>query len=341
MASAYSETVTVDLTDTIGAVYIGVTVSVCISGITYTQAFFYFENHSYKDPLFVKMMVIAEVILETLHSILCVQAVYGWVITNYDNPLALLKFQWESCLTVGVEGLSILVAHLFYARRVYFVSGRNKYILFTILLPAAGHIAGTTAITVLSIKAQYFTNLTHPDTKAAMDFALIIAVITDMVITISLSYFLHNSRSGIKRTDKIINRLIIYAINNGVLTSTLDIVVLGVWTGQPNSLIYLALFQLVGNLYANSMLATLNTRSILQRREGMSNVISLGTPANFVVANDESNGISSSSGDGSYGIPRHAEMISVQVHQSTEVIEVTSRSLGTDSMVNMFFDVST
>ena len=44
------------------------------------------------------------------------------------------------------------------------------------------------------------------------------ATVTDVLLTSILVYSLHKSRTGIKRTDSMINVLIMYAVNTGLLT---------------------------------------------------------------------------------------------------------------------------
>ncbi|KAK0449511.1 hypothetical protein EV421DRAFT_1424291 [Armillaria borealis] len=48
--------------------------------------------------------------------------------------------------------------------------------------------------------------------------AFAITAANDILIALSLSYFLHTHKSGIARTNGIVNRLIILTINNGALS---------------------------------------------------------------------------------------------------------------------------
>ena len=45
-----------------------------------------------------------------------------------------------------------------------------------------------------------------------------IASLADTIMTAALIFSLHRSRTGVKRTDSLINVLILYAINTGLLT---------------------------------------------------------------------------------------------------------------------------
>jgi len=60
-------------------------------------------------------------------------------------------------------------------------------------------------------------------------------VACDLMITVILCVLLHRSRSGIKETDTLIIKLMVYAINRGVVTTLLAtltlILVSGMLTG--------------------------------------------------------------------------------------------------------------
>jgi len=63
----------------------------------------------------------------------------------------------------------------------------------------------------------------------------------------------------------IIDTLILYAFEIGILTSAATVASLLCWVTLNNSLIFLGLHFVIGKLYANSLLATLNSRNELRR----------------------------------------------------------------------------
>ncbi|EEB93123.1 hypothetical protein MPER_08265, partial [Moniliophthora perniciosa FA553] len=74
------------------------------------------------------------------------------------------------------------------------------------------------------------------------------AAAEDIICALALSYYLHRSRSGVKRfTNTLINKLIVHAINNGALTSVAGIVSLSLMISQQRSLIYVGTFTILGN----------------------------------------------------------------------------------------------
>ncbi|KIJ44969.1 hypothetical protein M422DRAFT_251597 [Sphaerobolus stellatus SS14] len=85
----------------------------------------------------------------------------------------------------------------------------------------------------------------------------------DILISISLCYVLHSHRSGIKRTDSLINRMIIYAINRGIATSICALMGAFLYYFAPSTYYY------VIPQLANAYLYVISAVSILTLREGL------------------------------------------------------------------------
>ncbi|KAF5365649.1 hypothetical protein D9758_003160 [Tetrapyrgos nigripes] len=90
------------------------------------------------------------------------------------------------------------------------------------------------------------------------------AAVADLLIAASLSFYLHRSRTGIRTTDSIINKLLLYAINTGLLTSIFALTDMICFLTMPNNLIHIAFNLMIGKLYTNSLLASLNVRDSLR-----------------------------------------------------------------------------
>ncbi|KAK7032472.1 hypothetical protein VNI00_013031 [Paramarasmius palmivorus] len=77
-------------------------------------------------------------------------------------------------------------------------------------------------------------------------------------------------------TDPLVNRLIIYTINNGALTSITSITIILFLTLQPDNLIYASVYLNLANVYSSSLLSTLNSRKA-HRQHVTIETIELGT----------------------------------------------------------------
>ena len=89
-------------------------------------------------------------------------------------------------------------------------------------------------------QVYHFTNsvqlLTVLNTERAMNALVVVA---DTLIAATLIYLLWNHRSGIRRTDSIIKRLVVYTIGTGLVTSLWGVIGIVGAQVMPSSFIYL------------------------------------------------------------------------------------------------------
>ncbi|KAG7449942.1 uncharacterized protein BT62DRAFT_944549 [Guyanagaster necrorhizus] len=264
------------LNGTFGAFLIGVIMSSCLFGVTCTQTWYYFTRYS--DSIAIKALVctiwyssllIRHPILMGLHRILEVihvaftsYAIYYYVVLHYGNPPALAEIPvvWSVSLNIGVTDLITLLVYLFYARRIYYLSNHNVPLVAIIIVLSICRLGTSLGVTGYSIYLKYFILFARPGMKNLIRTSLILHVVTDLLVAVSLCYYLHKRRTGIKHTNTMINRLMVYAIHNGLITAIVDILVFAFNTAYPDNLVYLSVYQIVANLYSNSFLATLNAR---------------------------------------------------------------------------------
>ncbi|KAG6819430.1 hypothetical protein H0H93_011957 [Arthromyces matolae] len=85
----------------------------------------------------------------------------------------------------------------------------------------------------------------------------------DILIAGSLCYMLHRARTGFKKSDSMINKLMLFVVNTGVLTSMCAVASLVCLIASPLTLAYATFYFCIGRLYTNSFLATLNARKAI------------------------------------------------------------------------------
>jgi len=97
--------------------------------------------------------------------------------------------------------------------------------------------------------------------------ALASGVFGDVLITTSICVLLNHNRSGFKSSDSLINTLMVYTINTGLVTSLCAMACLVSFAIWPHTFIFVAIYFVLGKLYVNTILAVLNTRSFLRTRK--------------------------------------------------------------------------
>ncbi|KAI9064971.1 hypothetical protein FKP32DRAFT_1602666 [Trametes sanguinea] len=114
----------------------------------------------------------------------------------------------------------------------------------------------------ISIRDRYiqvtFERFIHVSWLISAGFAM--AVVADGTVAICLTNALRRSRANHMRTESWLDVLLVYTVNTGMLTSFLSIFSLIFATVYKSNLIYVGFNTVATRLYANSLLAVLNSR---------------------------------------------------------------------------------
>ncbi|KAK0480578.1 hypothetical protein IW261DRAFT_1592979 [Armillaria novae-zelandiae] len=228
---SYFQMAEASLNGTFGAFLIGVIASSTLFGVTCTQTWYYFTRYS--DSIAVKALVSAIWILGVVHIIFVSHAIYFYAILHYGDSAFIAKIPviWSVSLNIAV----------------------------TVVL-SISRLGASMGITGYSMYLKYFVLLLRPSMRNLIRATLVLHVVTDLLVAVSLCYYLHKSRTGIRRTNTMINRLMVYAIHTGLITAVVDILVLAFHKIYPENIVYMSVFLILANLYSNSFLATLNAR---------------------------------------------------------------------------------
>ncbi|KAJ3566748.1 hypothetical protein NP233_g6806 [Leucocoprinus birnbaumii] len=227
---------------------------------TNTSTYFYYVNYP-EDGIDIKALVSLIWLLDSIHMAVVAYCIYYYLVTNYNNPLALGIGHWSLFMSVGFNVIIAFVVQCFFTRKIHLLCGpRFKWFITGIIsLSVLAHLVfGIETVVYLFIKKE-LSKLPEITLIAATPFA-ITAVLSDIFIAGALCWLLHGSKTNFKRTDTIISKLIIYAINRCLLTSVVAIGEVIAFSASPDTLWYLAIDFVIGKLYANSLLATLNSR---------------------------------------------------------------------------------
>ncbi|KAH7919556.1 hypothetical protein BV22DRAFT_854764 [Leucogyrophana mollusca] len=93
-----------------------------------------------------------------------------------------------------------------------------------------------------------------------MATGIVVIFVGDMLTTSILAYFFCTKRSGNQRTDRIIQRLLLYTVATGAITSLVEIASMVTYFAVPHNLTYLGFMLVQSHLYTNSLFTSLNMR---------------------------------------------------------------------------------
>ncbi|KAG6375259.1 hypothetical protein JVT61DRAFT_3476 [Boletus reticuloceps] len=259
------------LDNTFGAFLIGVVVSATLYGVTIIQTWYYYNRYP-SDPWYIKLLVAGVLVSDSCHQALITHTVYTYLVTDFETPAALANIVWSLVVEVFFNGFTALFVQSFLAMRVYRLSSKSRLATGSVMVLVIGEFI---LVTVYAIQAlQFHTFIQLSSLKALSMSVNAVAAAGDVLIAIFLCTLLQKSRTGFRRSDNMINKLIVFSINTGLLTSICAVASLISITAWPNTFIYIAFYFCLGRLYCNSLLATLNARKGL-RSESRSDEMSL------------------------------------------------------------------
>ncbi|KAI1793100.1 hypothetical protein LXA43DRAFT_1127559 [Ganoderma leucocontextum] len=249
------------LDGTMGALLIGVIISGVFYGVSVSQVYYYYTRYQH-DPLYLKLLVLAVLMTDTAHQGLISHTVYWYFVTTYGDPAALGRLSPTIIVEVFFNAFTALFVQCFFAVRVYRLSGKKVWLVIPVGLLIAAEFS---IIMAYSIKAMAFkTYLDLTRLKALSVSVNAIAAAGDVCIAAILCTILQTSKTGFQKSNLIINKLMVFSVNTGLLTSICACMSLITILALPNTSVYICFFFLMGRLYSNSLMATLNARKRLR-----------------------------------------------------------------------------
>ncbi|PFH51600.1 hypothetical protein AMATHDRAFT_46947 [Amanita thiersii Skay4041] len=266
--------------NTLGALLVGGLLAMALWGVTCVQAYTYFMSKPPDRPMY-KLMVAGLWFLDTFDSALNAHILYYYMVSNYLNPLAIMKPVWSVIVseaflmspdisrtpssslllqdpcshhTCSVPLLIVMIT----------VSKGNIPLTAWLVLVSTLDLAVGIYITVQAFKLSTFLELDSLSKYMYLNFAS--GTTSDLSVALSLCYYLYYSRTGIPRTDSLIKVLMMYTVNTGLIVAVDAALGTIFYAAMPHNLIFLAFYLLLSKLYLNSYLATLNARGELRER---------------------------------------------------------------------------
>ncbi|KAI6104204.1 hypothetical protein F5141DRAFT_174463 [Pisolithus sp. B1] len=227
----------------------------------------YYMHYS-EDASTTKFLVVSIWILDILHASLICHILYHYLITNYGVLTSLEHLVWSTPASLVVNLLVIAAVQCFFTYQIYYLCcPQVKWLVIApIMLLVVTHFGFGMEIAVLIFVNNEFSTLSKITSYASLP-CVATRVLAEVLITLSLCILVYDrgSRSVFPRTKRLLNTLIIYAINRCFLILLVTLAELVVIICNQDA--WAMGFDInIGTLYANSLLASLNTRQYLRSR---------------------------------------------------------------------------
>ncbi|KAF8884771.1 hypothetical protein BD779DRAFT_1535204 [Infundibulicybe gibba] len=255
---------------TIGALEVGVLISTFFFGICTVQTCTYYRRYP-DDKCLIKAMVGAVWCLELGHAICIFHGLYVMTLSQFAHPGSKHKYHMNPTFAIAslFSGCIATLVQAYFTHRLRILSKTiylPTFFWLCSILRLAGWIwagsAGIIACTRLYSGASSAHNWRWPLVPL-----LAFGACVDFIIAILLCYYFHTSqKSGIqKSTARLVDKLIIWTIQNGLLTSLAGTVTSVCLHTMPDNFVWVSVFMVLTRLFSNSFLASVNTRKDLRK----------------------------------------------------------------------------
>jgi len=250
-----------DADSTLGALLIGTLVSYALFGVTTTQAYMYYGRFP-EDSLKMKAMVAAVWCGEFAHTICIAISLYIMVITNYGHPERLLVLPDSLLASTFIGSLVSFGVQVFFAFRIYALSK-------SLWIPCVCWALSLFRLVPPNVILFAFGHRPAPEFLGRFgplfDAIWAASAANDLLIAGTLVYLLYRRRSNaFQKTAAVVDKMIAWTIETGVVTSIASIIQLVVFISLPSTFVWLAFFVVIPRLFSNSLLASLNSRAALR-----------------------------------------------------------------------------
>jgi len=178
-------------------------------------------------------------------------------VENYGKPATLFYVGWTIPFTACATACAALITQFFLGHRVFLLT-KSKVITAIIgVLSVISFVFGMYAGVRCGIinDGRLFAPL-----KPSVILWLSFQTAADVFITVVLTTVLGRSRTGFRKTDHIINRLIRGAVQTGLFASIFALADLFSFTLHGTTNLYAMFAYPIGRIYTNTLLDTLNAR---------------------------------------------------------------------------------
>ncbi|TFY55127.1 hypothetical protein EVJ58_g8441 [Rhodofomes roseus] len=225
-----------------------------------------------RDRLLIRLFILCLFVADTTQTVLSVVYVYTGLVTHFGGIRYLSTPGIVSTSVPPITGIMSCSVELFFTYRVKAISHLTWLpILIGILAVISMSFATATVSSIASVIAIRWPafggleTLQLPAVKALVSTWLATGVVADLLITISLVWHLvshpplHRRKSGFSETDSLVNRIILFTVQTGVLTTTWAIIDLVLYLASTRDTHLFFNFS-VAKLYTILLMSSLNHR---------------------------------------------------------------------------------
>ncbi|KAK0502347.1 hypothetical protein EDD18DRAFT_688198 [Armillaria luteobubalina] len=241
------------------------TLSTILFGIVFVQSWIYINAN--KDTWGMRALVGLLVALETVSTCVMTQIMHFYFIKNYGNLKVLGVTPTGFLVEISATIVIILMVRIYFVSKLYILQPQNRIVPIIVMVLGVLSFGAGLAYIVDQAKHPTVDGLTSPMRTVENCLDNGFAAAADLVTTIALSVYLSKSRTGIQRTDTILQKLFKYILGRGVLVFLMHTVKLIMHIATPREILWMPIYLCLSKVYTIT-LRDLNYRPQLQEKFG-------------------------------------------------------------------------
>jgi len=205
--------------------------------------------------------------LELGHTIAICHAVYTMTITWYGQPDLIAVPPASLDVSILLTGIIGPLEQAWFTRRLHVLS-QNIWLTSLCCTLSFARCLGTLTYSgfalqranIIVFELRYWWLLTA---------IVVLGSTNDLLLASSLAWYLSkNKKTNVLKMSKLFNRLIIWTIETSAITSVAAVSMMICFFLMPTNFVFIAVYLCLAKLYANALLASLNSRKIVAHRFG-------------------------------------------------------------------------
>ncbi|KAJ6604363.1 hypothetical protein DFH09DRAFT_1122428 [Mycena vulgaris] len=218
-----------------------------------------------RETAAIKALVYTIFLLECVQTGITSHFAYSILVTGWGDPGVFVKLPWSSLATPIFTGITSATVQIFFARRIYILKG--EHMVYRVVAAVIVMLAFMQSLAAIISDARFAVTTAVAELASLMVGVkawLIGSAVCDVVITVTMIVILsqYRQKTPWKRTDSLITKLIFNTVETGAITTVVAIFDVVLFIVFPTNNLHQVPAFMLGKLYSNVMLVTINARAI-------------------------------------------------------------------------------
>ncbi|KAH9066228.1 hypothetical protein EDB87DRAFT_697742 [Lactarius vividus] len=240
-------------------------------GVLCVQIYVYSYNFP-TDGRSAKFLAYFVFVLETAQTALTGADMYYWFIAGFGNVERFAHSHFAPIDIAIINAIISLVVQGYFCYRIWVLNKRSLWLCGVIAICAVTQAVAATWLGITSLKVGKYVL-----SKAGLYLWSIPSALADILIAVAMTLQLRKASSDF--SNFVLARVVRLTVETNALTAAMAITALVLYAAFPNELYYVYITAVIGKIYSNTLLASLNNRIYFRDRRSCVHDISASLPA--------------------------------------------------------------